>query len=251
MLRDLHEKHRLPKDERREANRQVRNLHTHNWMKKHSLKAVARTDLSKKRRMLLRGCFQLLDGDGSGTVEPAELGLAMTNLGFTSNDVRMAFEMCDRNGDGKLDFDDFVQLFTVAWAHREKRIAFQDSFARDMSEVVAQACRPVVPDGPGVAVAAESDEQEHVTTSFPFVLVANSHRISKLVDECDPIVRERHLPALSRSIPPPSTGRRGSVRSQLPPHLRVRSDPAPLPPPSERAEALAFTSIPKLPSLVD
>lgn len=31
-----------------------------------------------------------------------------------------------------------------------------------------------------------------VTTTFPFALVANSHRISKLVDACNPQLRERH-----------------------------------------------------------
>ena len=67
----------------------------------------------------------------------------MSTLGFSANDCKQAFERCDRNKDGKLDFDDFVQLFTVAWAHRETRDALRDSFERDMSEVVAQACRPV------------------------------------------------------------------------------------------------------------
>ena len=78
MIRALQDKKRLQPDESWEARRQVRDLAVHNWLKKHSLKAVARTKLSKRRKALLMGCFQLLDGDGSGTIDPIELGLAST-----------------------------------------------------------------------------------------------------------------------------------------------------------------------------
>ena len=204
LLRALQENKRLPQDDAREARRQAQACEVHNWLKKHSNKAVPRTELSKRQRELLRGCFQLLDGDGSGTVEPVELGLAMSNLGFSKQDVRLAFERCDRNRDGKLDFEDFVQLFTTAWAHREKRVAFADSFARDMSEVVAQACRPVVKPVPG----EDPHGEERVTTSFPFALVVrlSPPRPPAARPAC---ARARHRPAaaaaqrLSGRAPPP------------------------------------------------
>ena len=235
LLRKLQEQRRLPAGELADATRQVRDLHTHNWLKKHSVQAVPRMDMSKKRRRLLMACFALLDGDKSGSIDPAELYLAsmrplpnfsrvlhcahpravcsgnvlrvdtVSTLGFSAEDVRTAFVRCDRNGDGKLDFDDFLQLFIVAWAHREKRDAFQDSFERDMSEVVAATCRPI--DGP---MPGEDEEEERVTTSFPFALVANQHRISRLIDESGAPsmqpkggekLRQAEAKRLNRSIP--------------------------------------------------
>ena len=77
-MRELQQRKRCSDRDRAEAIRQVRYQHQHSWLKMHSLKAVPRTDLSRKRRALLKGCFRMLDGDGSGTVEPAELGLAST-----------------------------------------------------------------------------------------------------------------------------------------------------------------------------
>ena len=141
MLREMREQKRLSALERGEAYRQVRQEQVHSWLKKHSIKAVPRTELSRRRRGLLLGCFQLLDADSSGTVERQELGLAMKTLGFSESDVRDAFERCDQSNDGKLDFEEFVQLFTIAWAHREKRVAFHDAFARDMSEVRGRYAR--------------------------------------------------------------------------------------------------------------
>lgn len=181
-------RHRLPTVDRAEASRQVHNQQVHDWLKKHSRKAVPRSELSRKKRALLRSCFSQLDADGSGTIEQDELGLAMRSLGFDPEDVKLAFECCDTSSDGKLDFEEFVQLFTVAWAHRETRVAFNDAFARDLSDVVADACSPV---GKGAPQYDEAQTGEaHVTTAFPFVLVANSHRITQLVEACNPLLRE-------------------------------------------------------------
>ena len=141
----------------------------------------------------------------------------MSTLGFSANDCKQAFERCDRNKDGKLDFDDFVQLFTVAWAHRETRDALRDSFERDMSEVVAQACRPVdKPPPPMPGEEGIENAEPPVTTAFPFALVANSHRITKLVDACDPKIREKSLPPVNPSRRRVSIKRRYSQGTKLP-----------------------------------
>ena len=52
-----------------------------------------------------------------------------------------------------------------------------------------------------------------VTTSFPFALVANSHRITKLVDACDPAIRERSLPPINPTKRRVSIKRRYSQNS--------------------------------------
>lgn len=107
------------------------------------------------------------------------------------------------------------------------------------------ACRPVIP-VPGSTnqgsnshdPGSSADGYGRVTTSFPFALVANSHRITKLVDACDPLVREVNInfsrwagskspsPFAKRPQPPPpepdalGSGRRPS---QLDRHGRRRS----------------------------
>lgn len=169
---------RLPTEERHEAERMVMNAQVHSWLLSHSLKAVPRTELSRARRAVLRECFDVLDADSSGAIDLNELTLAMKALGFSADDTRQAFERGDQDGDGSIDFDEFCALFTIAWANRELHHNFTDGFARDMTAVLASRS------------AFEGDDS--VTTTFPFALVANSHRISKLVDACNPQLRERH-----------------------------------------------------------
>jgi Ca2+-binding EF-hand superfamily protein len=264
---------RLSASDRYEMERQVRNNEVHSWLTKHSVRVVPRTELSRKRKALLQGCFQLLDVDGNGSIEFEELALAMKALGFRAEDTKEAFDRGDASQDGNLDFEEFVQMFTVAWAHRESRVAFNDSFGRDMQDVVEAAggqravreqdadqqheqeveeasTESGQGDGvadprrggeaassalshdprphPGSAAASrpggvansrqghetpppptqqqqqqqqqpevDMDAQEkRVTTAFPFALVANSHRITKLIDACNPTVRELSLPKI-------------------------------------------------------
>ena len=215
--------------------RQVQSKQVYDWLRKHSSAIVPRKELPRKRLQMLMGCFQLLDEDGNGSVEENELGLAMEALGFSKKDARLAFKQGDRNGDGKLDFEDFVQLFTIAWAQKETREAFNDSFARDMDDIVGSlaavpggsprvlgrhsradggastldteaastvsgdtssprahgaAAPSSSPPQPSEGVSGGDDDGERVTTAFPFALVANSHRITRLIDACNPMLRD-------------------------------------------------------------
>ena len=163
ILEELRPEKRLARSERHDVTRQVHSKQVHDWLRKHSRAVVPRKELPRKRLQLLMGCFQLLDEDGNGSVDENELGLAMDALGFSKRDTRLAFKRGDRNGDGKLDFEDFVQLFTIAWAHRETRDAFNDSFARDMDDIVGSlAAVPrgsprVGGEGGGGGTAADAD----------------------------------------------------------------------------------------------
>ena len=86
-----------------------------------------------------------------------------------------------------------------------------------MSEVVAQACRPVdKPPPPMPGEEGIENAEPPVTTAFPFALVANSHRITKLVDACDPKIREKSLPPINPSRRRVSIKRRYSQGTKLP-----------------------------------
>ena len=172
MLREGLPTNRLSAQDRADAERQMMNAGVHSWLLRHSQVAVPRAEMSRERRQILRDCFNALDADSSGTIDEYELGLAMTAMGFTKEDTRVALQIGDQNRDGELSFDEFMALFTYAWANRELQNDFTEGFARDISLVLGRR-------------NATGDEGA-VTTSFPFALVANSHRISRLIDGCNP-----------------------------------------------------------------
>mgnify|MGYP001174601231 CR=1 FL=1 len=117
----------------------------HTWLATHSVVAVPTVEISKEYRASLRECFNILDADSGGTINLAELSLAMKALGFSAAACKEAMESGDRDGDGALNFDEFVALLS--------RVGGGGATSRD---------------------------------SFPFSLVANSYRISKLVDSFNP-----------------------------------------------------------------
>ena len=119
----------------------------HSWLATHSLVAVPAVEISKEYRASLRECFNMLDADRGGTINLTELSLAMKALGFSAAACKEAMEQGDRDGDGALNFEEFVAL---------------------LSRV-----------GGGGGSQSQRD-------SFPFSLVANSYRISKLVDSFNP-----------------------------------------------------------------
>jgi len=155
---------RLSARQRRDAERKLQNNQMHQWLSTHSLIAVPRVEISKTKKAALRECFAILDADGGGSIGLSELSLAMKALGFSAAQTKMAMEQGDRDGDGQLNFEEFVALLTRAGG-------------------------PGGGDGGGGSLGQDS---------FPFALIANSYRISKLVDS--------HNPALHVPKSPPGGG---------------------------------------------
>ena len=72
----------------------------------------------------LRQAFDLFDTDGSGTIDPKELRAAMQSLGFETKNqtIYQMIQDIDKDGDGDIDFDEFLDLMT-RWELRKRRSA--------------------------------------------------------------------------------------------------------------------------------
>lgn len=60
----------------------------------------------------MREAFKIFDRDGNGYIDFAELKTVITRMGepLTDKEADEIFKQADSNGDGKLDYDEFVQM---------------------------------------------------------------------------------------------------------------------------------------------
>uniref|UniRef100_A0A673HV63 Calcium binding protein 7b n=1 Tax=Sinocyclocheilus rhinocerous TaxID=307959 RepID=A0A673HV63_9TELE len=60
----------------------------------------------------IREAFKVFDRDGNGFISKQELGVAMRSLGYMPNEVELEviIQRLDMNGDGQVDFEEFVAL---------------------------------------------------------------------------------------------------------------------------------------------
>ena len=108
------------------AERRLQISQMNSWL---SARGVAPTvEISNARRVALRDCFNTLNADGGGTINLSELSLAMKALGFSAAACKDTMERGDRNGDGSLDFENFVALLTRVGGGSSGGGMDQDSF---------------------------------------------------------------------------------------------------------------------------
>ncbi|XP_076082514.1 neo-calmodulin-like isoform X1 [Mytilus galloprovincialis] len=62
----------------------------------------------------IRAAFKVFDRDGNGYIDGKELKVAMTKLGEALTDKELGEMMrdADANGDGKIDYNEFVKIWT-------------------------------------------------------------------------------------------------------------------------------------------
>ena len=63
----------------------------------------------------IRNAFREIDVDGSGSIEPNELRAAFRRQGImlTDEETAAVVKAFDRNGDGRLNYDEFVAAMLV------------------------------------------------------------------------------------------------------------------------------------------
>lgn len=72
----------------------------------------------------VHGVFAAFDKDGSGTLDMAEVGLALQRLGcgLTQDQVAQLMLVLDADGDGTVDLDEFVQALQAYGGHTRKQL---------------------------------------------------------------------------------------------------------------------------------
>ena len=71
----------------------------------------------------IKAAFDLFDNDGSGSIDPLELKEAFTAMGFTGSNkfVYLIIAELEENGDGTIDFDEFIKLATSKPSNHDSR----------------------------------------------------------------------------------------------------------------------------------
>ena len=80
-------------------------------------------ELSDQQRTDVREAFDLFDTEGSGTIDIKELKVAIRALGFEpkKEEIKKMIAEIDKEGSGKLSYNDFLTLMTVKMAEKDTK----------------------------------------------------------------------------------------------------------------------------------
>merc|ERR1712091_664187 len=78
-----------------------------------------------------REAFQLFDTDKSGMIDAMELGFCMRALGFepTSEEIKDMLAKTDQDGNGTVEFNEFVDLLSGRMDRKDPEEEMRDGFA--------------------------------------------------------------------------------------------------------------------------
>merc|ERR1719297_797162 len=88
------------------------------------------SQLSKDELQQLRAAFKFFDKDGNGTVEPEEISEVMKVLGvnLTLEELTDIMSNLDENGDGVMDFNEFVMMMDRRMSINSQRAEIEQTF---------------------------------------------------------------------------------------------------------------------------
>ena len=93
-------------------------------------KTYEQPGLSKEEIEEIREAFILFDTDGSGMIDSKELKSAMQSLGFEAK-IQTIYQMLgdiDKDGNGGIDFDEFLDMMTAKMNDKDSREDIQKVF---------------------------------------------------------------------------------------------------------------------------
>ena len=76
---------------------------------------IIKHDLSAEQKQEIKDAFDMIDTDGSGSIEVEELKIAMKALGFDTRkeETKKIIENLDKNKDGVISYEEFLDLLTT------------------------------------------------------------------------------------------------------------------------------------------
>ena len=79
--------------------------------------------LLREEVLEIKAAFDLFDHDGSGSIDPLELKEAFYAMGFTGSNkfVYLIIAELEENGDGTIDFEEFIKLATAKPTNQDSR----------------------------------------------------------------------------------------------------------------------------------
>jgi centrin-1 len=78
-----------------------------------------RNELTEEQKQEIKEAFDLFDSDSTGAIDAKELKVAMRALGFEpkKEEVRRILQEIDKNGDGVIKYDEFLDIMTQKMVH--------------------------------------------------------------------------------------------------------------------------------------
>jgi hypothetical protein len=82
--------------------------------------SVSHTEMHRSE---IREAFDLIDTDGSGSIDAKELKVAMRALGFEpkKEEIKKMISDIDKDGSGTIDFSEFLEMMTAKMSERDSR----------------------------------------------------------------------------------------------------------------------------------
>lgn len=108
--------------------------------------------LTDEQKQEIKEAFDLFDTDGLGKIDAKELKVAMRALGFetTKEEIRKIIIDMDREGNGTIEYQDFLDLMTIKMQERdpveEMRKAFRLFIDDDSNKINIRHLRRVAKD---------------------------------------------------------------------------------------------------------
>jgi centrin-1 len=80
-----------------------------------------RNELTEEQKQEIKEAFELFDSEGTGAIDSKELKVAMRALGFEpkKEEVRRIIQDIDKNGEGFIKFEDFMEIMTQKMIERD------------------------------------------------------------------------------------------------------------------------------------